>query len=67
MKGLHLKTNPAAVGAVILNSFGKLSLEESAAVFSLSSDDVQSEKDKIETFQKPSTPKAQKFLEMIKE
>lgn len=67
MKGLHLKTNPAAVGAVILNSFGKLSLEESATVFSLSSDDVQSEKDKIETFQKPSTPKAQKFLEMIKE
>lgn len=67
MKGLHVKTNPAAVGAVILNSTGKLSLEESASVFYLSSDEVQSEKDKIETFQKPSTPKAQKFLEMIKE
>lgn len=66
MKGLHVKTNPPAVGAAILNIIGNLSIEESANIFALKPQEVQSEKDKIETFQRPSTKKAQKFLEMIK-
>ncbi|MCE5213951.1 MAG: DUF530 domain-containing protein [Methanobacterium sp.] len=66
IKGLHVKTNPPAVGAAILNNIGKISLEESARIFALNPGEVQSEKVKIETFQKPSSRKAQKFLEMIK-
>lgn len=66
IKGLHVKTNPPAVGAAILNNIGNISMEESARIFALKPEEVQSEKEKIETFQKPSTRKAQKFLEMIK-
>lgn len=67
LKGLHLKMNPPAVGAAILNTTGKLSLEESARIFSVTPDETQSEGEKIETFQKPTTKKAQQFLEMIKD
>lgn len=66
IKGLHVKTNPSAVGAAILNSIGNISLEESAQIFALNPKEVETERDKIETFQKPSTRKAQQFLEMIK-
>lgn len=66
MKGLHVKTNPPAVGAAILNKKGNLSLEESASIFALTTQEVQTEKNKIMTFQKPSTRKAQEFLEIIK-
>ncbi len=67
IKGLHVKTNPPAVGAATLNSVGNISLAESARIFALTPQEVQIEKDKIETFQKPSTRKAQRFLEIIKE
>jgi Zn-finger domain-containing protein len=67
MKGLHLKMNTPAVGAVILHNIGKLSIEESSQIFSLTTEEVICEKDKIQTFQKPVTRKAQKFLEMIKD
>lgn len=67
IKGLHVKTNPSAMGAAILNSIGNISLEESARIFDLNHEEVKIERDKIETFQKPSSSKAQKFLEMIKE
>jgi Zn-finger domain-containing protein len=67
IKGLHVKTNPSALGAAILNLKGNISLEESAHVFCLKPVDVQSERDKIKTFQKPVTSKAQRFLEIIKE
>ncbi len=66
IKGLHVKTNPPAVGAAILNNIGNISLEESALIFTLNPEEVISEKEKINTFQKPSSRKAQKFLEMIK-
>ncbi len=66
-KGLHLKMNTAAVGAVILHNIGKLTIEESSEIFSLTPTEVRNEKDKIQTFQKPVTRKAQKFLEMIKD
>ncbi len=67
LKGLHLKLNPSAVGAVILLDTGKLSLKDSSYIFSVSVDEVRNEKDKIETFQKPVASKAQKFLKMIQD
>ncbi|HTX61162.1 MAG TPA: DUF530 family protein, partial [Methanobacterium sp.] len=67
IKGLHVKTNPSALGAAILNLNGGISLEESAQTFGLKPSEVQAARDKIETFKKPSTNRAQKFLEMIKE
>ncbi len=66
-KGLHLKMNTAAVGAVILHNIGKLSIEESSQIFSLTTTEVLNEKNKIQTFQKPVTRKAQNFLKMIKD
>jgi hypothetical protein len=66
-KGLHLKMNTAAVGAVILHNIGKLSIEESSQIFSLTTTEVINEKNKMQTFQKPVTRKAQKFLNMIKD
>lgn len=66
IKGLHVKTNPSAVGAAILISVCKVSLEEAAQTFDLSTEEVKTERDKIETFQKPST-RSRQFLEMIKE
>lgn len=67
IKGLHVKTNPPALGAAILNSIGNVPIEESAYIFAVKAEDVLTERDKIDTYQKPSTSKAQKFLEMIKE
>lgn len=66
LKGLHLKLKPPAVGAVILHTTGNLSLEDSARIFSVKIEEVNEDKEKIETFQKPTNTKAQKFLEMIK-
>jgi len=65
IKGLHVKTNPSAVGAAILNSVGNIDLDEAAQIFGLNPEEVKTERDKIETFQKPSS-RAQQFLEMIK-
>jgi phage/plasmid-associated DNA primase len=55
------------VGAVILHNTGKLSLEKSSAIFSVTTGEVISEREKIRTFQNPAAGKAQKFLEMIKD
>jgi len=65
IKGLHVKTNPSAVGAAILNSVGNIDLDEAAQIFGLNPEEVKTERDMIETFQKPSS-RAQQFLEMIK-
>ena len=67
LKGLHVKMNLPAVGAVILHNTGKLSLEKSSAIFSVTTGEVISEREKIRTFQNPAAGKAQKFLEMIKD
>lgn len=66
MKGLHVKTNSNAVGAAILNTVAKIPVDNAAHVFSVDPSDVMVEKDKFETFGKPQTKKAKKFLEMIK-
>ncbi len=66
IKGLHVKSNPPAVGAAILNITGKLSIEVASDIFSVDPGNVKAEKEKIETFGKPTSKRAQKFLEMIK-
>ena len=66
MKGLHVKTNSIAAAAVLLNTTVKLSIEVAARVFSVDPDDVKVERDKWNTFGKPQTKKAKKFLVMIK-
>ena len=66
MKGLHVKTNSNAAGAVLLNTTGNIPLDIAAHVFSVDPKDVKFERNKFETFGKPQTKKAKKFLEMIK-
>ena len=66
MKGLHVKTNPNAAGAALLNTEGKLSLEAAARVFNTDPKDVEAERTKLQTFGKPQTKKAKKFLDLIK-
>lgn len=66
MKGLHVKTNSSAVGAALLNTVCKIPVDISANVFSVKPADLIKERDKFETFGKPQTKKAKKFLEMIK-
>jgi uncharacterized protein len=67
IRGLHVKINPPASGAAILKMVGNLSLEESARIFCVSPAEVQAEENKFGTFQRPTTRKAQRFLELIKE
>jgi uncharacterized protein len=66
MKGLHVKTNSNAAGAVLLNTEGKLPIELAAKLFEVDTEEVKAERNKFETFGKPQTKKAKKFLEMIK-
>lgn len=66
IKGLHVKSNPHAVGAAILNTTGKIPIEDVANLFSVSISRVQKEKEKIETFGKPTSKRAKQFLELIK-
>ena len=66
MKGLHVKTNASAAGAVLFNTEGHIPIEDAAKIFKVNEDDVKAEKNKFETFGKPQTKKAKKFLEMIK-
>ena len=66
MKGLHVKTNSNAAGAVLLNTTGNIPIDVAAHVFSVDPKDVKFERNKFETFGKPQTKKAKKFLEMIK-
>ena len=66
MKGLHVKTNSNAAGAVLLNTTGNIPIDVAAHIFSVDPKDVKFERNKFETFGKPQTKKAKKFLEMIK-
>ena len=66
VKGLHVKSNPPALGAAILNTTGNLPIEESANLFSVNTSKVIKEKEKIETFGKPTSKKAKQFLDIIK-
>ncbi|AEG17941.1 DUF530 domain-containing protein [Methanobacterium paludis] len=66
VKGLHVAINTPAAGAAILNTTGKLSIEDSAHIFSVNPAEVSKEVEKFKTFGKPQTKKAKKFLEMVK-
>lgn len=65
MKGLHLQMSPA-LGAAILSSEGQLTVEKTSELFQVDPKDVKIEKNNLKTLQKPKTPKAQKFMEMMK-
>lgn len=66
VKGLHVKSNPPALGAAVLNTAGKISIDKSAYLFSTDPSLVRREREKIETFQKPASKKAKQFLDLIK-
>lgn len=66
MKGLHMKVDPAAFGAAVLNIESKIDIEICADLFSVNLKTVEAEKNNIKTMGKPTTKKAKKFLEMIK-
>lgn len=66
MKGLHMKTNPVAFGAAIINLESELSMKACSEIFSVNIEDIELEKENIKTMGKPKTKKAQKFMEMIK-
>lgn len=66
IKGLHVKSDPPAVGSAILNITGDIPVEVAANIFSVNPSHVQKEKEKIETFGKPTSKRAIQFLEMIK-
>jgi len=66
VKGLHVKSNPPALGAAILNTSANLSIEKAAYLFSVNDSKVLKEKDKIETFENPTSKKAKEFLNLIK-
>jgi len=65
-KGIHLRTNPAAFGAAVLKFKTDLNTKEVADLFSVSSQDVLAEVKNMETFGKPASKKAERFLEIIK-
>ncbi len=67
IRGLHVKMNPPALGAAILKMVGNIPLKKAACIFYVSTAEVKAEEDKFETFERPTTRKAQKFLELIKE
>ncbi|MGC9516285.1 MAG: DUF530 domain-containing protein [Methanomicrobiales archaeon] len=65
-KGIHLRTNPVAFGAAVLKLKNELDIETAAKVFSVSPKEVSDEIKVLETFGKPTSKKARKFLEIIK-
>ena len=65
IEGLHLQIGPA-LGAVILSNEAGLSLKKVSELFSVSEKNVQREKANLKTLQKPTTSKAQRFLEIVK-
>ncbi|HMK54641.1 MAG TPA: DUF530 domain-containing protein [Methanobacteriaceae archaeon] len=63
-QGLHIKMDPA-MGAAILNIKGEVEIGRASKIFKVEVKDAIKQKSNLETFQKPSTPKAQKFLKMV--
>ena len=65
-KGIHLRTNPAAFGAAVFKFKADLDSETVSKLFCVSKKDLIAELNMIETFGKPKSKKAAKFLEIIK-
>ncbi len=62
--GLHIKMDPA-MGAAILNIKGQVTISRAAQIFIVKPQDVKKQKRNLITLQKPTTRKAQKFLELV--
>jgi len=62
--GLHIKMDPA-MGAAILNIRGQVSIPRAAQIFDVTLQEVKKQKSNLVTLQKPTTRKAQKFLELV--
>ena len=62
--GLHIKMDPA-MGAAILNIRGQVSIPRAAQLFDVTLQEVKKQKSNLITLQKPTTRKAQKFLELV--
>jgi hypothetical protein len=65
MKGLHLQMGPA-LGAAIVSLEGNLNTDKTAELFFITPEEVQKEKETLETLQKPATSKAKQFMAMMK-
>jgi hypothetical protein len=63
-QGLHIKMDPA-MGAAILNIKGQVTIPLAAQIFNVTPPMVKKQKSNLVTLQKPTTPKAQKFLELV--
>jgi hypothetical protein len=63
-QGLHIKMDPA-MGAAILHIKGQVSIPRAAQIFKVSPQEVKKQKSNLVTLQKPTSPKAQKFLELV--
>ncbi len=66
MKGMHMKINPTAFGAALINIWTDIDPHVCADVFHVTPDELNREKENIQTIGKPSTKKAKMFLKMIK-
>lgn len=64
-KNLHLKSNPAACGAVALNKKSDISLNNAADLLYVDHEEASKEKVELNRIEKPNTKKAKKFLELI--
>ncbi|MEN6329371.1 MAG: DUF530 domain-containing protein [Methanobacteriaceae archaeon] len=64
IQGLHIKMD-SAMGAAILNIKGSVAIPRAARIFNIPEAEVKKQKTKLVTLQKPSTRKAQKFLELV--
>jgi Zn-finger domain-containing protein len=64
-KNLHLKSNPAACGAVALNKKSNISLSNAASLLYVDYEEASQEKVELDRIEKPNTKKAKKFLELI--
>ncbi|GAB4311240.1 MAG: DUF530 domain-containing protein [Methanobacteriaceae archaeon] len=65
-KGIHLRTNPTAFGAAIFKFKADQEIETVSKLFSVTKKDIMAELKMIETFGKPKSKRAKKFLEIIK-
>ncbi|MDI9438203.1 MAG: DUF530 domain-containing protein [Euryarchaeota archaeon] len=63
-QGLHIKMDPA-MGAAILNIKGQVPISRAAQIFKVTPAQVKKQKVRLETLQKPGSPKAQKFLKLV--
>jgi Zn-finger domain-containing protein len=63
-QGLHIKMDPA-MGAAIINLKGQLNIAREAKIFRVQVEDEKKQKSNLLTLLKPTSQKAQKFLELV--